>query len=77
MADNIKGCTDDECKKESCEGCEKNKKNMGSIIFLVGLPPHSVLISYATLDRMEKQCCSFITDGEELKNNLLFLRQAT
>ena len=28
MADNIKGCTDDECKKESCEGCEKNKKNM-------------------------------------------------
>lgn len=28
MVDNIKGCTDDECKKESCEGCEKNKKNM-------------------------------------------------
>lgn len=28
MADNIKGCTDNECMKESCEGCEKNKKNM-------------------------------------------------
>ena len=52
-------------------------KNMGSIIFFVGLPPRNVLICYATLDRMEKQCCSFITDGEELKNNLLFLRQAT
>lgn len=26
MADNIKGCTDDECKKESCEGCEKTRK---------------------------------------------------
>ena len=49
----------------------------GSIIFFVGLPPRNVLICYATLDRMEKQCCSFITDGEELKNNLLFLRQAT
>ena len=49
----------------------------GSIIFLVGLPPHSVLVSYATLDRMEKQCCSFITDGEELKNNLSFLRRST
>ena len=51
--------------------------NLGSIIFFVGLPPRNVLICYATLDRMEKQCCSFITDGEELKNNLLFLRQAT
>ena len=51
--------------------------NYGSIIFLVGLPPHSVLVSYATLDRMEKQCCSFITDGEELKNNLSFLRRST
>jgi len=50
---------------------------LGSIIFLVGLPPHSVLVSYATLDRMEKQCCSFITDGEELKNNLSFLRRST
>ena len=50
---------------------------IGSIIFFVGLPPRNVLICYATLDRMEKQCCSFITDGEELKNNLLFLRQAT
>ena len=50
---------------------------IGSIIFLVGLPPHSVLVSYATLDRMEKQCCSFITDGEELKNNLSFLRRST
>ena len=49
----------------------------GSIIFFVGLPPRNVLICYAPLDRMEKQCCSFITDGEELKNNLLFLRQAT
>lgn len=28
MTDHIKGCTDDECKKESCEGCEKNKKSM-------------------------------------------------
>lgn len=28
MADKIKGCTDNECKKESCEGCEKNKKSM-------------------------------------------------
>ena len=52
-------------------------KKIGSIIFFVGLPPRNVLICYATLDRMEKQCCSFITDGEELKNNLLFLRQAT
>ena len=52
-------------------------KILGSIIFFVGLPPRNVLICYATLDRMEKQCCSFITDGEELKNNLLFLRQAT
>ena len=50
---------------------------IGSIIFFVGLPPRNVLICYATLDRMGKQCCSFITDGEELKNNLLFLRQAT
>ena len=50
---------------------------IGSIIFFVGLPPRNVLICYAPLDRMEKQCCSFITDGEELKNNLLFLRQAT
>ena len=41
----------------------------GSIIFFVGLPPRNVLICYATLDRMEKQCCSFITDGEELKNS--------
>ena len=62
---------------------EKNLKQapisftFGSIIFFVGLPPRNVLICYATLDRMEKQCCSFITDGEELKNNLLFLRQAT
>ena len=51
--------------------------NKGSIIFLVGLPPRNVLISYATLDRMEKQCCSFSTDGEELKNNLSFLRRST
>ncbi|NCD03901.1 MAG: glycosyltransferase family 2 protein, partial [Clostridia bacterium] len=33
---------------------------VGSIIFFVGLPPRNVLICYATLDRMEKQCCSFI-----------------
>jgi hypothetical protein len=26
---------------------------------------------------MEKQCCSFSTDGEELKNNLSFLRRST
>ena len=56
---------------------ENNYIKNGSIIFFVGLPPRNVLICYATLDRMEKQCCSFITDGEELKNNLLFLRQAT
>ncbi|NCB94700.1 MAG: DNA helicase UvrD, partial [Clostridia bacterium] len=35
-------------------------KKSGSIIFFVGLPPRNVLICYATLDRMEKQCCSFI-----------------
>ncbi|NCC00720.1 MAG: type I restriction endonuclease subunit R, partial [Clostridia bacterium] len=34
-------------------------KYYGSIIFFVGLPPRNVLICYATLDRMEKQCCSF------------------
>ncbi|HKM04546.1 MAG TPA: Mrp/NBP35 family ATP-binding protein [Lachnospiraceae bacterium] len=28
MEDNIKGCTDNDCKKESCEGCENNKKSM-------------------------------------------------
>ena len=56
---------------------ESQARNKGSIIFFVGLPPRNVLICYAPLDRMEKQCCSFITDGEELKNNLLFLRQAT
>lgn len=51
-------------------------KKEGSIIFFVGLPPLNISYSYATLDRMEKQCCSLITDGEELKNNLLFPRRA-
>ena len=60
-----------------CNKAGVSRMTFGSIIFFVGLPPRNVLICYATLDRMEKQCCSFITDGEELKNNLLFLRQAT
>ena len=55
----------------------QNWKDYGSITNFVGLPPRNVLICYAPLDRMEKQCCSFITDGEELGNNLLFLRRAT
>ena len=63
--------------KEKKLDTKNNQQYFGSIIFFVGLPPRNVLICYATLDRMEKQCCSFITDGEELKNNLLFLRQAT
>ncbi|MFI3215157.1 MAG: helix-turn-helix transcriptional regulator, partial [Eubacteriales bacterium] len=60
--------------------CDKNKikqttqsmikifaeSDFGSIIFFVGLPPRNIFITSATLDRMQKQCCLFITDGEEL-----------
>jgi len=42
---------------------------LGQSFFSWDCKPRLVLNSYATLDRMGKQCCSFITDGEELKNN--------